>query len=300
MKLQLPFVAPGETGLVPQARLSGPMPWVIAIMVALMVIALAAALSLRNAANAASAELRGGITVQILAANPEVKLRESAAVAARLRATPGVGAVRVVPQHEVDALIEPWLGALGSEEEAVPVPALIDARIEGRADPARIEDLRRQIRAIAPSSRVDAQATWLAPVFGAIRSLQWLALALVGLLALVSAAAVLLAARNALGTNRATVEIVHLLGGTDAQIAGVFQRSIGIDAAVGGVIGFLLGGGAVLLLARSFAALGAGLVNQGALGPADWVVLGLLPVAAALLATLTARLTVLRALRRML
>ena len=47
-------------------------------------------------------------------------------------------------------------------------------------------------------------------------------------------AAVWLAARNALGGNRDTIEIVHLLGGSDAQIARIFQRSILADAVIGG------------------------------------------------------------------
>ncbi|HNN56893.1 MAG TPA: hypothetical protein PKG84_11170, partial [Novosphingobium sp.] len=60
----------GDAELVPQARLSGPMPWVIAIMVALTVIAAAAGLSLANTASAASDELAGGVTVQVIEANP--------------------------------------------------------------------------------------------------------------------------------------------------------------------------------------------------------------------------------------
>ena len=300
MRLRLPFGRADESALVPQARLSGPMPWVIAIMVALMVIALAGGLALRKAAGAAAAELRGGITVQVLEPSAQGRARQAAAVAARLRATPGVSQVREVPQHEVDALVEPWLGSLGAEEEAIPVPALVDARVAGELGPQRLAQLQRDLRRVAPAARVDAQASWLGPVFAAMRSLQWLALALVALLAAASAAAVLLAARNALGVNRGTIEIVHLLGGTDAQIARVFQRSIGIDAAVGGLAGLGLGALGVLVLGSRFAALEAGVVGGGALGWGDWLVLALVPLGAALLAMLTARLTVLRALRQML
>ena len=52
----------GDRGeqLIPQARLSGPMPWVIAIMVALTVIAAAAGLALSKTIAMASAELSGG------------------------------------------------------------------------------------------------------------------------------------------------------------------------------------------------------------------------------------------------
>ena len=61
----------GEAELVPQARLSGPMPWVIAIMLAMTVIAAAAGLGLRNMARSAALELEGGMTVQIVEARAD-------------------------------------------------------------------------------------------------------------------------------------------------------------------------------------------------------------------------------------
>jgi len=110
---------------------------------------------------------------------------------------------------------------------------------------------------------------------------------------------VLLASRNALGTHRETIEIVHMLGATDVQIARVFQRSMATDAAMGGLVGLLAGIVTVLGLGRQFSALGSGMVAQGSLGWVDWVALAGIPVAGVLLVMLTARITVLAALRRM-
>ena len=56
--------------IVPHARLAGPMPWVIAIMIALTVIAAGAGLALRNLSDSASAEIAGGLTVQIVEGAP--------------------------------------------------------------------------------------------------------------------------------------------------------------------------------------------------------------------------------------
>jgi cell division transport system permease protein len=294
-----PFRGERAAALVPQARLAGPMPWVIAIMVALTVIAAAGGLALSNLVGAARAELSGGATVQIvepLAAERDRQARAAEAVLAHL---PEVAALRRVPDAELEDLLEPWLGT-GVEDNAVPVPALIDVRLRARATPERLEALRRAIAAQAPAARVDAQSSWLGPVFSAIGSLQLLAGALVVLLALTSSAAVWLAARSALGTNRGTIEIVHLLGGNDAQIARIFQRSVGFDATLGGAVGLALGVVAVLLLGRQFAALGSGMVAGGGLRWIDWLLLAAVPLAGVLIATLTARLTVLAALRRML
>ena len=285
--------------LIPQARLAGPMPWVLAIMVALTVLAAGAGLSLGNLAGDARSELSGGATVQILQADPATRAEQAQAAQEALQAMAMVEQSRQIPQDELDALLEPWLGESG-DAETVPVPALIDVRLEGRADDAAIERLRQRILEVAPDARVDAQSDWLQPVFSALTSLQYVALALVLLLAVTSAAAVFLAARSALGNNRETIEIVHLLGGTDGQIAQLFQRAILRDSVIGGGVGLLLGLAAVLGLGYQFAALDSGMIGGGGLDWLDWILIALIPVLGVVLAVATARFTVLSAVRRML
>jgi cell division transport system permease protein len=293
----VPFRGERAASLVPHARLAGPMPWVIAIMVALTVIAGAGGLALSNLADSAKGELSGAATVQIVEPLTTERNRQTAAAERVLGRLPQVASLRVVPEDEIDALLDPWLGA---GDEAVPVPSLIDVTLRGPANAERLSGLRNSLAPVAPAARVDAQSTWLGPVFAAISSLQWLAIALVVLLAITSAAAVWLAARSALGSNRGTIEIVHLLGGSDAQIARIFQRSVAFDAAAGGVVGLALGAAAVIVLGRQFAALGSGMVAGGGLALIDWLLIVAIPAAGVLIAVLTARLTVLGALRRML
>lgn len=291
----------GRTGdLFPQARLAGPMPWVIAIMVALTVIASAAGLALSRIADSAAEGLAGGVTVQIVEANAPERDRQAAAATRALMQAPGVIEARLVTQEEIGQLIEPWLGGAPDSAEAIPVPALIDVRLRDPIDGETLGGLRRMVRQVAPSARVDAQATWLGPVFDTIDSLRWLALALVALLAFTSSCAVLLAVRNALGANRTTIDIVHLLGASDAQIAHIFQRRVGLDAAGGALPGLVLGLGVILLLGRQFAGLGSGLMGGAIFGPLEWIALALAPLGMIVLAMLTARIVVLRALRGML
>ncbi|AKM08651.1 cell division protein FtsX [Pelagerythrobacter marensis] len=294
-----PFGGERAARLVPQARLAGPMPWVIAIMVALTVIAAAGGLALQNMADAARAELDGGATVQVLEALPQEREQQTDAVEAALSADPAVATYRRVPESELEELLEPWLG-IGSGEATVPVPALIDVRLRGAANADAVARLQARLTEIAPGARVDAQASWLGPVFDVIAALQWLAIALVVLLALTSATAVWLAARSALGSNRNTIEIIHLLGGTDGQIARIFQRSIAQDALIGGIVGLALGLTAMFVLARQFRQLGSGMIAGGGLGMGDWVALAAIPLAGVVIAIVTARFTVLSALRRIL
>lgn len=286
--------------LLPNSRMGGPMLWVVAIMTALTVIAAAGGLALANLAAEARAELSGGLTVQILEPEPAARDRAAETAYAILSNREDVVSVRRVPDAEIERLIAPWLGSGDELGELVPVPALIDARLSGPVTDRRVAELQAELAPRVPSARVDAQSGWLQPVFDVIRTLQWLALGLVGLLAATSATAVFLASRSALGANRETIEIVHLLGGTDSQIARIFQDSIGRDAVLGGLTGLALGAAGVLLLARQFATLGSGMVAGGALDANDWLLIAAIPLAGLLLAVLTARVTVLHALRQVL
>ncbi len=291
----------GDARLLPESRLTGPMPWVIAIMIALTVVAAAGGLALRNMANTASADLEGGVTVQIVSAAPAERNRQALAAVTALRAAPGVVSAQPVAQEDLNALVEPWLGTRpGDDLEALPIPALIDVRLGTGATPEQLTALRAQLAKVAPAARIDAQAGWLTPVFGAIDALQWLASGLITLLAAATIAAVLLASRNALSNHRETIEVVHMLGGTDRQIARVFQRSMAFDAAAGGLAGLVLGVITIAVLGRQFAPLGSGMAGSAVLGWLDWIVIVLIPLLGIGLAVLTARLTVLTALRRML
>lgn len=290
---------PRADALLPQARLAGPMPWVIAIMVTLTVIAVAGGLALSNIVQQARSDLAGGLTVQIVNADPVGRAREAEAARRTLVTDPAVRSVRAIPQAEIEALLEPWLGDHVGEQ-GVPVPAMIDVRLNTDASPEQLAHLRASLAPSAPSARIDAQSSWLRPVFSAIVSLRLAALVLVILLAASGAAAVVLAVRSALGANRDTIEIVHLLGGNDRQIARLFQRSVGVDALLGGMAGLALGSGAVLLLGRRFGELQSGLVSGGGLSLSDWIVIASVPLLGLALALVTARITVLRGLGRVL
>lgn len=285
--------------LLPTPRFGGPIPWVIAILIALVVIAAAGGLALGNLANGARADLSAALTVQVIEPNPDLRRVRGQMAVQVLTGMDGVEAVRLVPEAELTALLEPWLGA-GAVSGDVPIPALIDVELTSSASPADITRIKTALTGVVPGARVDAQSDWLRPVYGALAALQWLALGLIALVALATAAAVWLAARNAFAGARETMEIIHLLGATDRQISGVFLRSVLVEAAFGALVGTVLGAGVVWLLGQQFAALDSGMSSGGGLGLTDWLVIALVPVIGVLLSLLTARITIALALRDML
>jgi len=282
--------------LLPEGWLSGPMPWVIAIMMFLMVLAAAAGLALGFAARGLDNHMSSQITVQIVDANRERRDAAADRIIAAASALPGVTSVRRIEDQEIAALLRPWLGA-GLAENDLPVPAMIDVAFEPgvTGGPAAAE---AAIRAISPRARVDAHAQWLAPLAGLIASLRWLAGVLVLLMAAAAAFTVVLAARSALNTHQATIDVMHHLGSSDAQIARLFQRRIATDALFGGMVGLLLASLVIFAVGNRIARVGSDLIGSVDLPLTAWAILAALPLAGTLLAMVAARLTILLALRR--
>lgn len=285
--------------LLPPARLTGPIPWVIAILIGLVVIAASGGLALRNLAASAGANLSSAASVQVIEPNPDLRAARAAEAVEVVTAIDGVTAVRLVPEAELVAMLEPWLGEAATSGD-VPIPALIDVELARSAGPAEIARIEAALAARVPGARVDAQGDFLRPVQDALAALQWLALVLALLVGLATAASVWLAARNAFAGARDTVEIMHLLGASQRQISAVFLRDVLREAAFGAALGTGLGVAAAWLLGEQFAALGSGMVSGGELMLADWLVIAAIPLAGVLLAGLTARITIALALRDML
>jgi cell division transport system permease protein len=173
------------------------------------------------------------------------------------------------------------------------MPAMIDVDVRGDADVATAEAAAKRV---VPAARIDRHAQWLSPVRSFMATLTWLAAGLVLLMATATGAVVLLAARSGLDTHRDTIEVLHMLGSTDLQVARLFQRRIAFDTLIGGALGSVLALGLVWFLQSRFGALGSEVMSGVALQQRDWFLLLLLPIGFALLATFAARLAVLRAL----
>jgi cell division transport system permease protein len=287
-----------DRGLLPEGRLAGPMPWVIAIMTFLTVLAAAAGLGLGGAASGLGEQLAGRITIQIIEANPDFREQQARRALNELSHLSAVSTFKRVDEAKMQALLEPWLGREGLSRD-LPVPALIDVTM-ANGEARDVADLTQAVHAVAPSAQIEGHAKWLGPLAGLLATLRWLSVGLVALMAAAMAAAVMLAARAALNTHRATIDVMHLMGATDRQIARLFQRRAGLDALFGSLLGFIGATLMVLFIANRLSAVDAALFDQGGLGSIDWLIIVLVSPAAVALAVVTARATVLRALARML
>lgn len=279
----------------PEGREShGVLPWVIAVMVYLMVLAVAGGIGIVNATRDWSSGLKRSWTVQILTADGEPRQSEMQAAIRFLANRQGISDVTALSDTQARALLEPWLGA-ESQNADLPVPGLIDVALQpGASLDARA--VEAELKAYAPSARIDDHEQWLVQLKDFARGLQSLAYLIVGLVTLATIAIVAFSTRAGLSSHRATIEILHLMGAEDSQIAREFQWRYMIHGFKGSLAGAVVGLVTVIGIGALAQRLGGGLVGSATFEPWNWAVLALLPLVAAIITMVTARWTVHRAL----
>jgi len=280
------------------------LPWIIGFMVYLCVIAVAAALTVDRVAERWRQGLAGNLTVEL----PFPAEIETAKRAEQLdhaidliTATPGITGAAVLDDSQIAALLSPWLGPDATQLD-VPLPTMIAVtrRTDATVDLAA---LRAKLQQILPDARVDDHGDWVADALGFLRSLQALAAALSALALGAAALTVIFVTRTGLATHRGVIEVVHLIGAPDRYIARQFQAQALKLGILGGAVGLGLGAATVIgvdrLIGLAVGGGSPGLAVDFRLLPWQWGVLAMLPVIVALIAMLTARMTVLRSLERM-
>ena len=286
----------GERRVLDEAGGARAMTGVLAVMLFLLVLAAAVGLATLHATAALDRQLAGRLTVQVLDGEPARRDAAAARVLAVLRGLPAVTRATPVGQAELARLLRPWLGEEAGDA-GLPVPALIDVDLADAGD-ATVARVATAVRRVSSAASVDRHERWMSPVGAFMRLVGGLAAALVALMAAAAAAVVVLAARAGLETHRATVEVMHMLGSTDLQVARLFQRRLALDAGLGGGAGAAAALAVVWLLGAQAAALGSELLGGASLQAVDWLALAALPVLFVGLATLAARWTIVRALRK--
>lgn len=280
-----------DKGVLPEHRSSGILPWLIAIMLFLTALASWAGVSLAGATTRLASDLENRATVQL--AEPNATLREGQikALLAELRKLTAVESARRVGDDELSAMLDPWLGDTTRNAD-IPMPALIDITLR-QAGTDALAQVRSAAKAVAPAAQVTADAEWLAPATGLLTTLKWLSIGLVVLMALATSAVVVMAVRSSLNTHGETIDIMHLMGANDRQVAQLFERQIARDALLGGIVGLVAAGLVIIPLSARIASLGGGLTGEA---PVQWwslPLLAVLPLVGVGLARLVARRTVL-------
>ena len=287
--------------IMPREKGAAPLDLVIAVMAFLAAIALGASLVANRTAEGWRAGLAGRISVQVLPPDkgpPQPALsRETAAALAILQNTDGIVHAAPLSQDETLKMVEPWLGQAALVAD-LPLPRMIDATVlpGARID---IPALRARLKSAAPDSTLDDHRHWLTRLSAVADTVIWSAYAILALIAVATAATAAFATRAGLEAHHEIVALLHQMGAHWGFIARAFDRHYFMTTLLASAAG--AGLAAVLFVA-------AGSLEYVGVEPVPFlppltlhagelVWLAAVPLASAVIAWITARLSVLAALR---
>ena len=277
------------------------LPWLIAFMVWLAALALAAV----RAGDPWRRSLTGSVTVQIVptettdARTMEARVNSALVL---LRATPGVKSANAVSADRTAALLEPWLGRNAlSESIGLPIPRLIDVSVEPETSNIAVDlgTLAAQLAETVPGASLDDHGQWLDRLIALARAIEAIGFAILIVISLAAIATVVFATRTGLAIHHDVIELLHLIGARDDFVARQFQLNALWLGLKGGATGVVLAVGTLLILGSLAAKVEAGLLPPVTLAIWQWMALGGVAIAAAIISVATARITVLRTIGRM-
>ena len=157
-----------------QDTLSRYLPWLIAFMVYLAVLALAGLLVLGALARYWDSDVSGTMTVQIPpTGSAEGDDKRVRAAVDLLLGEPAIIDAEAITEERLMALLEPWLGT-GEMSAHLPLPRLIDVEIESGTE-FDMAGLSRRLEVVVPGATLDDHRIWLDRLVRLVRSVEALA-----------------------------------------------------------------------------------------------------------------------------
>jgi cell division transport system permease protein len=275
------------------------LPWLIAIMVYLIALALFSVLSMNKISGQWDSALSAHITVQLPPAEltPADQPVDVEAILELLQSRPGIASAKLLDKADIDRLMEPWLGT-PETTFSMPLPQLIAVTLQPAAQ-VDTHALSQEIRNISIDALVVDHKKGLE---GLIDLAGWIRLISAGVIVLIGVSAILMAVlitKMGLAAHAPVIELLHLMGAEDRYVAEQFQRHALIGGLMGGLIGLALSLATFAIIEQITRGLDHSLVPNLSFSALQWAILFTLPLAAAGVTTLTVRLTVQRSLARL-
>jgi cell division transport system permease protein len=287
--------------LMPREKGAAPLDIVIGVMAFMAALAIGASLLAERASAGWRAGLADRLTVQVLVPSSgdvgATLAQEVDAAIAVLRATPGIAHAAPLSDAEMQTLVEPWLGK-GALVAELPLPRLIDAAITPGAH-IDLASLAARLKQAAPDSQLDDHSRWMARLKALSDTIVFSAYGILILIAIATASTVAFATRAGLEAHHEMVALLHQMGAQGGFIARAFERHYALAALGASAIGTLVAAG--LFLAASGLEF-AGIEPVPFLPPialrlSEVAWLCAVPLVATIIAWVTARISVLAAVR---
>lgn len=215
------------------------LPAMVACLVGFAALLLALAVSLSDSVAMQARDVTGVLQVEI----PADAIGDADKAAALVRKTPGVRAVTVLRQRDMESLLKPWLGD-GFTLDELPVPTLLDVKTEVKDNRSVVDvkALQTSLRTIDRSITVQDRGPWAQQMTRATGLLKGLVLLVAFLLLACVTGMIVLVARTNLKLHFKAVSLLHMFGATDEYILRQFQWNNAALAGRGALVGSLFAG----------------------------------------------------------
>src|SRR4030095_2521164 len=198
--------------------------FVVAVLCFLACLTALGVIAGNRAAQGWAGQLTGEATVIVRARGGETPDAAAARAAETLAGLAGVTEARALERQKAYDLIKPWLGDVADLED-LPVPRLVSVSLD-RKKPATAAALDKALDAHGLDAVVDDHSVWIKDIRRAAGVVRWTAATIFVLIAGAAAAVVAFATRAGLTARRDVVEVLHLTGGEEPQIASIFQLRV--------------------------------------------------------------------------
>jgi len=276
----------------------------IALMTFLALLTITSSFVLSAMANRWTSGLENKVTIEIPAEDSSGTLMSSEQIKnvtfkihKILLKDPYVQEASVMSQQEIRELVEPWLGK-GLLLSDVPLPGLISVELKD-SSPKLIKTLEDKIQTINTKARIDTHQQWLNDLLKFTSALKFATLCLTIIIGFTTITAVAGAVKSRLEVYHEEVELLHLMGAQDHYISRQFQKHSLLIALKGSSIGMFFGIIILFFINWISGEADVNLLPDFTLTTVHLVIIGLLPLALAMISTLTTRQTVLKVLSTM-
>lgn len=276
----------------------------IGLMTFLAVMALAGSFALSSLTNHWSSGLENKMTIEIPAADEKGNIRSPETIEemakdihAILEAQNFVRKSEILSSNEIGELLSPWLGENDMIAD-IPLPGLISVDLI-TMNPTIKSKMMSDFQKIVPNIQIDTHESWLTDILKLTGTLQFATIIIGLIIGATTAIAIAGAVKSRIAIHKKDVELLHLMGASDAYISRQFQRHAWILALQGSFVGMIGGFSVILILGYFSNTNDASLMPDFSLSMTHIFIILSLPLLACLLAGLTARFTVLRELALM-
>ena len=273
------------------------LPYVMAVMVYLSALAMMGSMLLHKGFGEWTENLSNHLTVQITEDDADRRKDQVAQVIQILNNTPGIELVRKLDDTEIAKLLEPWLGE-GNVTGDLPVPDILDVKVS-RTLSIHLDAIRAQLAKVSENIHLDDHQQWLGRFLRLMDTVEYTGLGILLLVVLATICIVIFGTKAGMAEHRETIAIMHHLGAQDDMISRAYQDRFMRYGLKGGVMGLILAFLTLIYLIYLTRDLAAGMVKLPELPVLEVTVLLVIPFVAAFISMLTARITVLRDLARM-